>query len=731
MKKYDFKISYSLLSTFESCERDFYYIYIAKEKPTNFVTDIYHLGGNLVHSFIEKYYKLYKNKQISLENIKEQFELEWNILNLDNKVGFFNEKLDKNKYFESVVNALNTDCNITSQEELIEIEDVYTLKSYIDAIANNGETLIDWKTNSNVNEAQLEQLKFYAYMYYRKHKKLPKEGILEYIKINKKLKINYTKDDLIYIKNKIINFIKNLHSKEKFEDFKHNSNACKFCEYKDLCYKHNISKINNTITITIKNNTIYFDSNLSTDIERLISDKFSYEIDNKYYVLKACKAKGIEWDGIVRFYKNKKLPLGFLNDLIDLLNKNNYNINIIDLRKKINDFKEIKTKKQIELRDYQRDAIDVMLDKKIGIIALPTGAGKTIVATEFIRRTGLNTLFVIDNKTLLSQTKQEFETFLDAKISSIMEGNLNLEFNDDRTYSVATIQTIVSKLKQKDKNLINYLKTVETLIIDEAHIAKSKSYSMLYKYLTNCKYFFGLTGTPGDDKKTFLELQKMLGNVIYKVDHKTLIENKYLIKPNIKFVKYDFGNYLVGNYNEIYEQLLENNSRNFNVINILKNNKNKLTLIIVNRIKQGNEIEKLLKANNYDYFFIRGEIDNKTRDKILQEAREGHSRVLIGTAQIVSKGLNIKNLEIIINLTGNVTDIQTLQSLGRIMRIDKNKTNAIFYDFFDNVEYFKEHSIERIKTFLKHDYNVELCSFDENGKENLINKQVIDKFINI
>jgi len=717
-KKFDFNISYSLISLFKGCERQFYYSCIAKLKPTDFVTDVYGIAGKLVHTFIEDYYTQYKNKEITLDEIRDKFDKIWENKNLHTKVGFFNTYLKKEQYWNAIVNGLNKKYNITKFEELIEFNDVYKIKGLIDAVVDNGDIIVDWKTNSSIDVRQKEQLKFYAYLYYRKYKKLPKKFVLEYLKINKKLEASFDKNDILDVRDMINDFIKKIHSKKKFSDWSINKNNCVFCPYKTKCEQDFIDQEEEKFILEIKNGTIYIRNPLTELFRKVLDKHLSYEIDNKYFVIQACKAKGFEWDGIVRHFKNNKLSIGFYHFLLRAINDYSKATNklcpieIIDRRKPedINYELELKNK-SIKLRNYQKEAVDIMLRSKIGILGLATSAGKTLISAEIIRRKGLNTLFVIDNKTLLSQTKKEYEDYFDSPVGTITEGEINLKPNKfNRTITVSTIQTIVSRLKKKDKKMINYLKTIQMVIYDECHQSKSKSYQMLHKKLLNCHYYIGLTGTPGNDKKEFLDLQAITGDVVYEIKAKDLIEFNYIMKPNIYFIEYKFGQYLVGTYQETFEQIIDNKNRNSQVLKVLENNKNKLTLIIVSRIKHGQIIEKMLCDNGYETFFIRGEISNKKRDEILNEARNGHSRILIGTSTIVSKGLNIKNLQVLINMTANVSDVQTIQSLGRLLRKQDGKTEANYYDFYDDIPYMKEHSLARIKQFEKEGHKINFIS---------------------
>ncbi|WP_456472238.1 DEAD/DEAH box helicase, partial [Methanocaldococcus sp.] len=57
----------------------------------------------------------------------------------------------------------------------------------------------------------------------------------------------------------------------------------------------------------------------------------------------------------------------------------------------------------MELRDYQKEAVEVFLKYKRGIISLPTGTGKTIIALEVIKRLNANRVLIIVPTKLLKE----------------------------------------------------------------------------------------------------------------------------------------------------------------------------------------------------------------------------------------------------------------------------------------------------------------------------------------
>lgn len=715
-----FNLSYSAIGTYKSCQRQFYYSYVQGYKPEGEQITAYACAGSTVHACLEqKYFS-------PIEEVKELFEDMWIKKKLDSENrGFGGTLLKKDQYWNAILNGIQKRYDINRFEEKIQFDDFFTVKGYIDAVVNTDYSneliqqnpdlyddvmLVDWKTNSNVDEGQINQLKFYNYLWFRKYNKLPRLCKLEYIKINKELSATFDIKDVYQVADDIKQFIDEILQKKKFSDWSYNLNACTFCAYKERCNNDMIDKDEEHFILQIKNAKITFLNPLSETFRRVLGNNLSYEIDNNFFVIKRLKERGVNWDGIVRLFKNNSIPIGFLNRVIDIIRQyeeftgKRVTYEIIDLRKTEEPKFALEKTSNIEMRWYQNEAIYQMNKKKIGIINVVTSGGKTLIAAEHYRQNPVTSLFVVDRKVLLSQTVKEFEEYMNVKCSTITEGHIEQHSN----LYVATIQTINSKLKNKDKEMIGILKSIQNVYVDEAHIGKSSSYSELIKKCWHATTIIGLTGTPGEGKGKDLELTKNVGDIIYTIDAKTLIEEDTIMKPEIYFVEYSEQRFLEGDYNEIYEQAIDCIDRNQIIYDTVTKYKDMICMILVTKIRHGMLLKEEIEKLGLECVFIQGSMSNKEREQYLDEARNGNTRVLIGTSSIVSKGLNLKSLEVIINATGNATSIMTIQSLGRVLRKNENKEKAIFIDIYDTCKHLKEHTEARIQAFEKQRHEVKI-----------------------
>lgn len=136
------------------------------------------------------------------------------------------------------------------------------------------------------------------------------------------------------------------------------------------------------------------------------------------------------------------------------------------------------------LRPYQTKAVadvqDALPTHRSVVLSLPTGAGKTQVASDLIRSLRLPTLFVAHRRELIAQAAARLRSF-DVPCGVIMGGH-------PRTPEPVQVASIQS-LARRD------LPPVGLLVIDEAHRACSATYRALLAKLPTVPTV-GLTATP-------------------------------------------------------------------------------------------------------------------------------------------------------------------------------------------------------------------------------------------
>jgi len=131
----------------------------------------------------------------------------------------------------------------------------------------------------------------------------------------------------------------------------------------------------------------------------------------------------------------------------------------------------------------------------------------------------------------------------------------------------------------------------------------------------------------------------------------------------------------------------------------LKNN----SLVMVDYIEHGELLFNLIKEQhpNKQVFFIRGEVEISEREKVRQLMEQHNDIIVVAISKIFSTGVNIKNLHYIIFACGGKAKIKIVQSIGRGLRLHKDKSQLIIFDIADNYRYSSAHLDKRILLYEK------------------------------
>jgi superfamily II DNA or RNA helicase len=124
-------------------------------------------------------------------------------------------------------------------------------------------------------------------------------------------------------------------------------------------------------------------------------------------------------------------------------------------------------------------------------------------------------------------------------------------------------------------------------------------------------------------------------------------------------------------------------------------------LIMVDYIEHGEILyDKLTKeCKDKHVYYIRGEVDIEEREKVRQLMETRKDIIIVAISKIFSTGIDIKNLHYIIFASGGKAKIKIIQSIGRGLRLHKDKERLIIFDIADNLQYGLQHVAKRIQFY--------------------------------
>ncbi|AEC51998.1 hypothetical protein PNA2_1083 [Pyrococcus sp. NA2] len=357
---------------------------------------------------------------------------------------------------------------------------------------------------------------------------------------------------------------------------------------------------------------------------------------------------------------------------------------------------------EFELRDYQREAVKKWMKTKRGIIVLPTGAGKTIIALEIIRRLSVSTLVVVPTLALLEQWKERLAIF--GEVGEFSGKKKELKAITVTTYDSAYINAEILG----DKFML--------IVFDECHHLPAEAYRNIAQ-MSIAPYRLGLTAFPERADNLHELLPDLIGPVVYKKGPSELI-GTYLapyeiVRIRIPLSKEEREEYK--RYYGIFKRYLEEtgleiksledfqrivmktglDNRAFKALRALEMSR-KIALGSRGKIEELRRIlerhrgEKIIIFTRYNDLVyeisrrflipaITHKTDKKERNEILKKFRAGKYRAVV-SSQVLDEGIDVPDASVGVIISGTGSPRELVQRLGRILRPAPGKEKAILYE---------------------------------------------------
>lgn len=356
----------------------------------------------------------------------------------------------------------------------------------------------------------------------------------------------------------------------------------------------------------------------------------------------------------------------------------------------------------IPLYDYQDPAVDTMVQAGCGILQSPCGSGKTQMGIALAAKLQRKTLWVTHTSDLLNQSYDRAKQYFPESIlGKITEGRVHIGSH----MTFATVQTL-SKL-----DLLKYKYAWDVVIVDECHRVSGTpaSAKMFYRVISSlaARYKYGLSATvhraDGLIKSTFA----VIGDVQYKVPDEAVKEKTMQVKimrreTNVKINRccLDTDGTLV--YSKLIPYLTGNIDRCRLIVDDLVRNQEHYSLILSDRLQHLQLLMSLFPDELKQYSVM---IDGKMTSKIakarriqaIEDMRMGKKHFLFASYGLAKEGLDIPRLDRLYLTTPKKDFAVVTQSIGRIARTFEGKTEAVCYDYVDDIQ-FCENQWKRRKT---------------------------------
>ena len=355
----------------------------------------------------------------------------------------------------------------------------------------------------------------------------------------------------------------------------------------------------------------------------------------------------------------------------------------------------------IKLYDYQKNIVDIYNKyyetNNRAIMSSPCGTGKTLMSC-FISREYLLVVFISPLKQFAEQNMYRYKQYDPDREILLVDSDGTRNDNDIFEFIKNNIQKkILLSATYKSADVICKIlkKYIAFIIIDEFH---NLSYNNIYdendsinkiiniKDEDESKILF-MSATPriyeledNDD----CDVNEILGKIVYKMDFKHAIENKYICDYNIylPILEDDSLNEL----NEILENFDENEI-NKKCCYLFECIKKFGTLKCIIYFRSRKEIDKFIEcfsSLNEKYYFYDYNIDmitynddRKTRNDKLDKFKNDQCISFLCAVNILDECIDIPECNSIYMTYNSKSKVKNIQRMSRSMRIDKNNPKKI------------------------------------------------------
>lgn len=313
-------------------------------------------------------------------------------------------------------------------------------------------------------------------------------------------------------------------------------------------------------------------------------------------------------------------------------------------------------------------------------------------------------LIIVPNRDLVDQTYKDY-LMLGLDVGKIYHGHKDL----DKTHTITTWQQLNSinkkkaDLTQDDLDLL--LDGTMMVIQDELHLATSKVlFDINSKLMKNVPLQYGMTGTIPKDDHLVYSIRANFGDVVYRVPASELQEKGILASCEVQihqintelttFKDYHTEKKYVNTNEDVLSIIAQD------ALEVRKKGDKSNTLILVENIETGQMLSEMIP----DSVFLHGSVKSEQRQEGYDEFKDKDGLTFICTFGIASTGISINRIFNLFLVQPGKSFTKVIQSIGRGLRVAKDKDFVSIRDYSTTTKYQKRHLTERKKYYKDAEY---------------------------
>jgi superfamily II DNA/RNA helicase len=344
----------------------------------------------------------------------------------------------------------------------------------------------------------------------------------------------------------------------------------------------------------------------------------------------------------------------------------------------------------------QRVAIKPIIDGEDMVIQSHSGTGKTatfIIGLLYLIDENLNepqAIIISNTRELADQTFKvcnNLSRFTKIKSNLCIGGDMQFKYYSDSLKDHIIIGTPGRISDLVNKNIIN-TSNIKIIIVDEADDVLSNSFMKQVK-----KIFSRLPD----------EAQVILISATIPTEMSSLFDA--ILKPNFITIFVKDNDLTLDGIKQYYINIDEQNKVDA-LMDLYKFISIGQAIVYCNKKYKADELRQILEENNYSISILHGDMIQKEREEIMNEFRQGKTRILI-TTDILSRGIDIQQVSLVINYDMPKYPQTYIHRIGRSGRYGR-KGSAI--NFVTKKE-------KNILNFIRKMYNTEIVALPNNVSE--------------
>ncbi|MEM1529516.1 MAG: DEAD/DEAH box helicase [Desulfurococcaceae archaeon] len=360
--------------------------------------------------------------------------------------------------------------------------------------------------------------------------------------------------------------------------------------------------------------------------------------------------------------------------------------------------------KGVKLRPYQEEALDKWFENKCrGVIALPTGSGKSLIAIAAIVRLRARTLIVAYTKEQVFQWRDFILEY-----TTLPAGIIGLFYGEEKRLAPITITTYQSGFR----NINAISPHFSMIVVDEVHHLPAEKFRHIALH-SLATYRMGLSATPTREDGKHEELFPLLGGIVYYKSPSELAEKGYLAPYAIITIKVKMSpqerklyeelrrryRALAGGkkFQEILEEARRGNPKAAEALGVHSEMKmllaksiakiEKAVELALSEYKKGSKVIVFTQyvdqakevAKRLGSLLLTGDTPEAERKNVLEVFRNSSQGILVVTT-VGDEGLDIPDANVGIIVSGTGSRRQFIQRLGRLLRPKASGVRAVLYE---------------------------------------------------